>query len=291
MPRLPRINIKLAVAAICFIAGIIILWRTFSVVRPAQVATEPTSVVAQAPTKRANAELVGVTPPVEPTSLQNPIIQATPTASLVPSVTPVSPTAILPTAVLANPSPNIVVSPSLVVVPSPDSAVPPTATIAALPSSLVTTIVPSQGPSETVLSTTSTVAPTTAVPTTAVVANATDTVTPTPTSTPTTVQPTPSVVTVTYRVDGTVSSAYIGYTDVNGKIVDIVVGLPWSMTLQTAADADLYVDVVASLPNEQDNIISCAILINGASVFDGKPLPFDQDSSTNGGVTCDRSLS
>ncbi len=98
------------------------------------------------------------------------------------------------------------------------------------------------------------------------------------------------LVDVTYSVNGAATQAYIGYTNATGKIIDILAAIPWSITIRAPASAELYVDAIASEITEQDALISCAITINGSSVFRGEQLPSDQDTSANGGVSCDRAV-
>jgi hypothetical protein len=291
-----RPNVKLIIAAICLIAGIVILWRSF-VRAPDSVA----SVVLPTPTELA----LNVTP----TQVQPIIVVVTPTLSAPTATLPptavsnvIPPTVVLPTAVPNVPNvPNATLPP-----PTTRPAVIATRAIAptiALPTPILPTRVTPPTPLPAQAAPTQIIAPT-AIPATnipaatftPIVATATPlpTATPIATNTPTstsdvinvTVTPTStttasSIVTVVYRIEGSASKVTISYLDETGNEVTVPdATLPWKLQFSAPIDADLAVDAFGT--NNEAVALSCAIDINGTNLL------MDQTQNAINGVACER---
>lgn len=301
-----RINLKLLLAAICVIAGTVILWDTFG--RPR------TPIVVEAPPLATEIALQPTAEPIIPTFTLPP---ALPTASSgypapLPSPLPVDQpgastvvayppptlaTALAPSPVLPTAQATALVSATLVAPsPAPQTVVVPTAVPAQPTSATTGAVTPSVAVAPTVQAVpaaTSTLAP----PTNTLVATAiatpipptltlaptigAATATPTPTATTAAATLTPSPVTVVYRVEGTAENVVILYYSYEADDLLEVVGptLPWTLTLQVPPETP--VEVSADSDSEL-GVLSCAIEVNRAVAAN--------DSATDppDAVTCEK---
>jgi hypothetical protein len=83
-----------------------------------------------------------------------------------------------------------------------------------------------------------------------------------------------------YRVEGAASRVIISYIDEQGADKETEVGLPWTLQLIVAPDADLAVEAYSI--NQEQATLSCAIQINGTAVVS------DRTDNSSNGVICER---
>jgi|GEM_PF-1700089 len=308
-----RPNVKLILAAICVIAGVVILWRSFASTPDSVAGVVPPTLIEldlTAPPLQLDPTVAEVSPTIPALATPIPPTPLLPTAIL--PATQLLPTPITPSAVAPNPdgstAPPSVTAPGAIAtqVAAPTVAIPPTvvsnrATITPTPPTQalatqvgatavltpVTTSAPTTIPtSASGVATFTAIVPTqTPLPTAIPVSTSTPANIPTsvPTSTPllTTVTPTTNTVTVVYRVEGAASKVIISYLDANGKEVRLPdTTLPWRVQFSATSDADLAVDAFGT--NNESVALSCAIDVNGTTILT------DQTQDAVSGVACEK---
>ncbi len=285
-----RPTARIVVAVVCVLAGIVILWRTFTPPAappprptPGALAPAATSAAAVPPTAIAGLQST----PYPPAFTATPALQSglPPLASATPGVqngitqAPAStsaPTPALPAQSTLPPSatPPVVTQqptqtpPATIAQPTPAPALAPTAVPTA-------TLPPTPAPTQTAttgLTATATVAqPTTAPANTAVPATATQPV----------ASPTPSQVVVLYKVEGNAPQVVITYIDQFGKEQVLNgVALPWEVSFTAGPSADLAIDAFSD--GETDGTLRCTISVNAVVVR------LDQTDRSTAGVTCEQ---
>lgn len=301
-----RPNIKLILAAICVIAGVVILWRSFAqppipvaegVLPVSTSVSEPEAplpdspqlsptVSDPAPTQSAPAQqaptaieapTVGVPTPLVPTQLSAPTSVVNTGASPLPATAPVvvATQASLPTQAIAT-----AVPPTLTANPTATGVAVATITpIATAIPALVATSTAQIVPTNTTQPEQLTDTPTATLAVGTATATPSSTATPTLTLAPVTATST-SNASVVYRVEGAASKVVVSYLDGNGKENTVEVTLPWRIQFTAALDADLAVDAFST--NNEAVVLTCAIEINGTTLLT------DQTENAINGVACER---